>query len=127
MIKYDYPENIKLASGIGAWFAEYNKKRFGNEIKLNKAYYSYVGEIVKRMKEDNNISLTDVATIVWGVCNTEGKTKKLGYCTYFADKLDEYKELKEQYYKEKDKEVEEVEYHEIKHEKGDNPLEEFLR
>lgn len=125
MIKYPYPEeeseNIR---DVMRYFAECYEQKNGSQLPNN--YWSRMGGYITRLKSQHSLTLEDLTLLVFGVFNTKPEVKSIGYIQYFIDNLDDYKELRKQYFEQKDKQAEIPEYHEIKQEKGESPLDEFL-
>lgn len=127
MIKYKYPDEVNTIRDIIIWFDdEYYQKKFG--YGYPRYHYGKAGSILKRM-ENQGYTLDEIMLTVWGCCNTETKVTSLAYCKFYFDKLQQYKQMKEDYEIEKNIEEDEVvDYIHVEEneDKGGSALDELL-
>jgi HD superfamily phosphohydrolase len=117
-MKYPYPNEVKNGSDLIKYFAWYFNEKFG--YYMSSQQWRISSRFIKDSKEKDK-TMEDMKILVWGMINTNNKVKSINYCSYFWDKLKEFKKLKEKYDKNKEKEKnEEIEYISIEDEEGED-------
>lgn len=108
-MRVDYPYFVNNIQEILRWFDKAMKKKTGNKLPPSK--FSYLGGRLKNFMNENDLSIDELKTLIWGVMNDKGNMYSPVYAFYFIDKLKEYQKLRNEMEKKKEaKEDNEVEF-----------------
>lgn len=108
-MRIDYPYFVNDIQQILRWFDGVMRDRTGNKIPPSK--YGYLGGRLKKFMNENNLSVDEMKTLIWGVMNDKGNMYSPVYAFYFLDKLKDYQALRNEMEKRKESEEDnEVEF-----------------
>lgn len=92
---YDYPFGVTNIRELMRWFDRQQKEKLGQGIPSHK--FPIIGGVLKRFKNNNDLTIDELRTLVWGVMNENPKTYSPVYAKYHLNKLDKYMKIKEDY------------------------------
>lgn len=98
----EYPYFVNNIRDILRWFDEQIKERTGN--KVPPSSFSYLGGRLKKFANNNDLTIDELKTLIWGVMNEKSNMYSPVYAFYFIDKLEEYQDLRREMERRKEEE-----------------------
>jgi len=107
-MRYNYPYFVRNIRDLLQWFDEEKEEKTGKG--LSSSQFPILGGRIKRFLNDNNLTVDQFKTILWGVMNENEKVYSPAYAFHFIEDFEKYNELRKQYEEMKEKKKEEVSF-----------------
>lgn len=100
-MRYEYPYFVRNIRELLQWFDKEKKQSSGRG--LSSSQFPILGGRIKHFLKNNDISLEQFKTILWGVMNENEKVYSPAYAFHFVDDLEKYEKVRNKYEKIKEK------------------------